>query len=730
MDSLINNDFVLLTDERFDFDISLSPASGNGDDENDDEVFVGPVCHKEKCVAAGIKVQVKEKENCQMEQSDECANWSPLTGDKFVEIFKEAHLLARQFEKSSDSIHKKELNGGKNEVVEKFVEDSKSKINIFNTPKNAALSPIKRETFCVQDSPLQQLPPVVQRRLLGSNSAKSPSQKTSSGHSPARLCKNQGQKQNLGRKAALSNGHTSRVLPSRPLAPAVSGQNIRGHLAVEKKAVLKHSPTRGCYSGADSSEDLHSNNITTASNVSETSLKSSILEKKNVPVPKKVGLVKPQAIKPPEVQNRSTGGEKRNKTSSSSSSSVSSLNSSLSISPLGNGKPNASVNLMNKTKTRISSNVNGQQPPLAGGKLSMSSQLKKSVVLPSKLVKSTSLNKLSTPLKKQHSTNPHQTPAKTNADRLSSLPSMLHSSTQNKTESGVKRSPKLKEFIAPTPTGYIKGPHPSGVSSPENASRIMKPKRLMSCGNNESDGQQNVATNISADSFQILNLPAKSVLAMSKLRRSSALPTPVKRRVSGIPAPTPKSATRRSVFSLTCEKLEAPLSTKKDNFRSPLQAKETPQKVNLPSSSEPVKEPYYLSPIPLCSLDFSPEKPVKPDASAKAVSPQTPAQTSVKNCDETSANIAVQSPDIPEDFSKENTFKSADKILLIEVDAPPPVRLEDRPLIDLSNTLDLIKLVPIKPAEHGQLIDLSSPLITLSPVARKENKMDSPLIKF
>ncbi|MBN3326445.1 GTSE1 protein, partial [Atractosteus spatula] len=569
-------DFVLLTDERFDFDISLSPASGNGDDENDDEVFVGPVCHKEKCVAAGIKVQVKEKENCQMEQSDECANWSPLTGDKFVEIFKEAHLLARQFEKSSDSTHKKELNGGKNEVIEKFVEDSKSKINIFNTPKNTALSPIKRETFCVQDSPLQQLPPAVQRRLLGSNSAKSPSQKTSSGHSPARLCKNQGQKQNLGRKAALSNGHTSRVLPSRPLAPAVSGQNLRGHLAIEKKAVLKHSPTRGCYSGADSSEDLHSDNITTASNVSETSLKSSILEKKNVPVPKKVLVC----------------------------------------------KPNASVNLMNKTKTRISFNVNGQQPPLAGGKLSMSSQLKKSVVLPSKLVKSTSLNKLSTPLKKQHSTNPHQTPAKTNADRLSSLPSMLHSSTQNKTESGVKRSPKLKEFIAPTPTGYIKAPHPSGVSSPENASRIMKPKRLMSC----------------ADSFQILNLPAKSVLAMSKLRRSSALPTPVKRRVSGIPARTPKSATRRSVFSLTCEKLEAPLSTKKDNFRR--------------------------------------------------------------------------------------------SILLIEVDAPPPVRLEDRPLIDLSNTLDLIKLVPIKPADHGQLIDLSSPLITLSPVARKENKMDSPLIKF
>uniref|UniRef100_W5NGP9 G2 and S-phase expressed 1 n=1 Tax=Lepisosteus oculatus TaxID=7918 RepID=W5NGP9_LEPOC len=706
-------DFVLLTDERFDFDISLSPASGNGDDENDDEVFVGPVCHKEKCVAAGIKVQVKEKENCQMEQSDECANWSPLTGDKFVEIFKEAHLLARQFEKSIDSTHKKELNGGKNEVVEKFVEDSKSKINIFNTPKNAALSPIKRETFCVQDSPLQQLPPVVQRRLLGSNSAKSPSQKTSSGHSPARLCKNQGQKQNLGRKAALSNGHTSRVLPSRPLAPAVSGQNIRGHLAVEKKAVLKHSPTRGCYSGADSSEDLHSNNITTASNVSETSLKSSILEKKNVPVPKKNSCV--LRLK----ENRSTGGEKRNKTSSSSSSSVSSLNSSLSISPLGNGKPNASVNLMNKTKTRISSNVNGQQPPLAGGKLSMSSQLKKSVVLPSKLVKSTSLNKLSTPLKKQHSTNPHQTPAKTNADRLSSLPSMLHSSTQNKTESGVKRSPKLKEFIAPTPTGYIKGPHPSGVSSPENASRIMKPKRLMSC----------------ADSFQILNLPAKSVLAMSKLRRSSALPTPVKRRVSGIPAPTPKSATRRSVFSLTSlgSRQYHLLGTYTINFSfyfhtlfsSPLQAKETPQKVNLPSSSEPVKEPYYLSPIPLCSLDFSPEKPVKPDASAKAVSPQTPAQTSVKNCDETSANIAVQSPDIPEDFSK-----SADKILLIEVDAPPPVRLEDRPLIDLSNTLDLIKLVPIKPAEHGQLIDLSSPLITLSPVARKENKMDSPLIKF
>lgn len=56
---------------------------------------------------------------------------------------------------------------------------------------------------------------------------------------------------------------------------------------------------------------------------------------------------------------------------------------------------------------------------------------------------------------------------------------------------------------------------------------------------------------------------------------------------------------------------------------------------------------------------------------------------------------------------------------------------ESRPLIDLlTNTPDVSRSAVSKPLhEVGQLIDLASPLIQLSPEANKEN-VDSPLLKF
>lgn len=58
------------------------------------------------------------------------------------------------------------------------------------------------------------------------------------------------------------------------------------------------------------------------------------------------------------------------------------------------------------------------------------------------------------------------------------------------------------------------------------------------------------------------------------------------------------------------------------------------------------------------------------------------------------------------------------------------VGCESRPLIDLMiNTPDMNKNVAKPSPVVGQLIDLSSPLIQLSPEADKEN-VDSPLLKF
>ncbi|NXU36543.1 GTSE1 protein, partial [Drymodes brunneopygia] len=149
------SDFPLLTDENMDFDISLSSTSGN-----EDEVFVGPMGHKERCIAASIEAQ-----KC-VSAFDDKLTWSPLQGEKFLEIFKEAHLLALQIETGSKNKETKisQSEEQENKIVETFVEDSNSKLKILRN-KNTDMSPraAKRETYCVQDSPACQLPPCFQK---------------------------------------------------------------------------------------------------------------------------------------------------------------------------------------------------------------------------------------------------------------------------------------------------------------------------------------------------------------------------------------------------------------------------------------------------------------------------------------------------------------------------------------------------------------------------------------
>ncbi|NXT12106.1 GTSE1 protein, partial [Prunella fulvescens] len=165
LDTCMSNvsDFPLLTDEKFDFDLSLSSTSGN-----EDEVFIGPVGHKERCIAARF-----EAKKC-VSAFDDKLTWSPLQGEKFVEIFKEAHLLALQIETGSklqietgskdEETKISQSEEQENKIVETFVEDSESKLKILRN-KNIAISPrpVKRETYCVQDSPACQLPPCFQK---------------------------------------------------------------------------------------------------------------------------------------------------------------------------------------------------------------------------------------------------------------------------------------------------------------------------------------------------------------------------------------------------------------------------------------------------------------------------------------------------------------------------------------------------------------------------------------
>ncbi|XP_053518250.1 G2 and S phase-expressed protein 1 isoform X2 [Artibeus jamaicensis] len=211
------DDAVLLADEKFDFDLSLSSLSAN--DDEDDEVFFGPVGHRERCVAARL-----ERADPSPEASH--VHWSPLTGEKFVEVYKEAHLLAFQIASSSrdqaagpgDS----ECQGG-----ERFIQDSKLKMSLFEKENKSKKSPnsLKRETYCLSDSPLSWL------QLSGVQ--------PDSGVAP----------QNITAQAHLTRTWGP-PLPSRPSLPLESSPVGPPNQAVtQKKVVSKLPPPRASVRG-------------------------------------------------------------------------------------------------------------------------------------------------------------------------------------------------------------------------------------------------------------------------------------------------------------------------------------------------------------------------------------------------------------------------------------------------------------------------------------------------
>lgn len=121
---------------------------------------MGPVCHKERCVSVNVESRL---EGCGSR-----ASWSPLTGDQLEAVCQEAHKLANQLQSGEPSRpHSEEstdLTSATTADREDFVQDTEAKLGVLG--QTSELSPIKRQTFCVQDSPMRQLPPAVQHRLL------------------------------------------------------------------------------------------------------------------------------------------------------------------------------------------------------------------------------------------------------------------------------------------------------------------------------------------------------------------------------------------------------------------------------------------------------------------------------------------------------------------------------------------------------------------------------------
>ncbi|XP_024064100.2 G2 and S phase-expressed protein 1 [Terrapene carolina triunguis] len=696
LDVCKNSEFPLLTDEKFDFDLSLSPASGN-----EDEVFVGPLGHKEKCVAVSIEA-TKDAEEKISQTPDDKLVWSPLTGEKFVEIFKEAHLLALQLESGNKNEQNKvtQSEGPKPKVIEKFVQASKSKLKIFQKG-NIEKSPraIKRETYCVWDSPICQLPPSFQKRLdLPVTAVDKTPPNTSS---PIKIHKfpkisvsplAREQQSDEKNKKAISKLHTK----------ASSALGKSHQLTVEKpKPGKKHLNSMG------SSEDLLSDKSSVASDVCDSSFSgsSSLQDKRVLPSQSKFGLRKTQ-LKPPSAAN----GPLRKNTSSSSSSSISSmnssLNSSLSVSPIGgNAKSNVSSKI-SVSSSKLSSSTK---------RLAMVRPIRMSSVqavhsdVSCKQTRSVSTPRISTAgnlAKSSASVTGSQTLA-SGIQRLSSVPNLQKISQQNKDGSAAKENtcPKDKAKVIITPSNPIKVPKRCGGSSPENtASKIMEPIRLLSCGTFGSGVAVCTPVRPSEDgASQNSCLSSRSILITPASIKRSALPTPAGRRISGIPAMTPKTLPRSvsSPHFMSVRQVSS-VSARKTLAAGSKQAKDTKTQVSSFEDDD-------LSPPPMIPLTlvFSPEK------STEIAQNEIQKETEIQKQ--------------PAEGAQTN------EVLLVDIgiDKTPIAALEceSRPLIDLSNTPEVNKVIPLKPSVVGQLIDLSSPLITLSPEVNKEN-LDSPLLKF
>ncbi|XP_065521590.1 G2 and S phase-expressed protein 1 isoform X2 [Lathamus discolor] len=610
------SDIPLLTDEQFDFDLSLSPASGS-----EDEVFMGPVGHKEKCISVNIEAQSAEKESAPA--CDDKLMWSPLTGEKFVEIFKEARLLALQIETGSknEQTKIKQSEELENKITETFVEDSKAKLKMLRN-QNIEASPraVKRETYCVWESPACQLPPCFQKEsdkllsdaethVLHALPDKSPV-KILSPTKPDSSSLTQTQKTKEGNMKATGK------LPMAKPSSTLGKSNL---LTTEEPKLGKHPniSTKGDLSSMGSPEDLISDKSGANAEVFESSFSgsSSAQDKKALPAPSKAADAE---------------------TSRSQARSVSTP------------KISSAVSLVKSSASATSSEAVGS-----------------------------------------------------GIQRLNSAPS-LH----NKDGSATKGSlcPKPKARALSVPTSQTKVP----VKTQDTPSNRSAPKAVPSvglpfCGTFGSAMAVSTPVKASEDGFfQNACFSERSVSMTPASLKRSGLPTPL-RRISGFPAVTPRSAPRMAFSSRAASVCQnSSFSTKKTLRAGSKQTKESKTQI---SSSEDDTSPPPVLPL---ALNFSPEK----------------------NATEV-VEDKLKEADVQNQLAEE---KKAEAILVdigVDISLPHTLECENKPLIDLSNTPEMNKITPLRPMFPGQvkLIDLSSPLITLSPDMNKEN-LDSPLLKF
>lgn len=209
-------------------------------------MFEEPVSHSERCVPANVKTQLDGR---QLRTS-----WSPLTGDQLESVCQEAHKLANQLQSGelsqshSEDAKDNDATSAVTTRPDEFVQDSLAKLDVFEQSYRV-LSPIKRETFCVQESPLKQLPPAIQQRMLRGSSNTNVVSSIRSANAPLSTRRASANPKSVAQPACVARLSTSSpvarsqpraglrgkaplgvVLPSKPAAPMAPASTTKSRV--------------------------------------------------------------------------------------------------------------------------------------------------------------------------------------------------------------------------------------------------------------------------------------------------------------------------------------------------------------------------------------------------------------------------------------------------------------------------------------------------------------------
>lgn len=695
---------VLLADEKFDFDLSLSSSSAN----EDDEVFFGPIGHRERCVAASL--ELKEL-NGQIPKepppppSESRLAWSPLTGEKFVEVYKEAHLLALQIQSSSknQTAQAAKPEGPGSQGADGFIQESALKINLFEKENEAEKSPrsLKRETYCLSAG----APPG-----LGLGQTRGPPEPR-----PAPPPNQAGPQKKV----------TSKLPPPRALSHR--GKSIPW--AVEKPVKERPAslPSVKTLHDKEALATVPADRPLAAQDVSGLPASGGpvVPGKRSLPVPNKSGL-KRSMFKPPGC----AGGLARKP--SSSSGSLSGGSSGACASPVAGKAKSGDRPSLPAGSSRPDPGQSGRTglavpPPAlqAGPVAEARGQGQRSG--PAAWTAEQPRAPSSGPLARPH------TPGQ-GGPGLSSHLGLAPSSQTQATGGARGRGSCLtsKTKVTATPTDQFKVPKFSAGEPPGGATpRSSRAQRPQSC---------------TAVGRVVHSTPARRSLASQSLvgsmgtpvsaRRMSALPTPASRRLSSLALVTPQTMPRAlaSPLCMSARRLASEPQKKSAVRAAPAterqgRAASGLSDTSLDGSFSPASAvPQALSFSPEKS-DFTFSKSIATEAAAALGDPRPPEAP----LPEEAVLVDVQLEQLR--IGPAAAGAPPGDLPLIDFCAPPEasaaLRAGGGPLVDLlTNTPGAERGAAAKPPlEAGQLIDLSSPLILLSPEADKEN-VESPLLKF